>query len=100
MPSSARASAISTFARKRGWARENPCEGVEPPAVPDSTEIRFLTLDEVDGVGRYAELEVVAPEERAEAAKAAVLSAAAEFGLTQSERRSYLQLLLEKQGKS
>jgi adenylate cyclase class 2 len=59
-----------------------------------------LTLDEVDGVGRYAELEVVAPEERAEAAKAAVLSAAAEFGLTQSERRSYLQLLLEKQGKS
>jgi adenylate cyclase class 2 len=57
-----------------------------------------LTLDEVDGVGRYAELEIVAPEERAEAAKAAVWAAAAEFGLTHLERRSYLQLLMEKQG--
>jgi adenylate cyclase class 2 len=52
-------------------------------------------LDEVDGVGRYAELEVVAEEARAEAAKAAVLAAAAELGLTHPERRSYLQLLLE-----
>jgi adenylate cyclase class 2 len=59
-----------------------------------------LTLDEVDGVGQYAELEVVAPEERAGAAKAAVLAVAAELGLTNSERRSYLQLLLEKQGKA
>src|SRR5436309_2453434 len=58
-----------------------------------------VTLDEVDGVGRYAELEVVTPEDKAGAAKAAVLAAAAELGLTQSERRSYLQLLLEKQGK-
>jgi adenylate cyclase class 2 len=55
-----------------------------------------VTLDDVDGVGRYAELEVVAPEDRAEAAKAVVLAAAAELGLTLSERRSYLQLLLEK----
>ena len=58
-----------------------------------------LTLDEVDGVGQYAELEVVAKEERADAAKAAVLAVAAELGLGPSERRSYLQLLLEKQGK-
>jgi adenylate cyclase class 2 len=55
-----------------------------------------VTLDEVDGVGRYTELEVVAEEGRYEAAKAAVLAAAAELGLTQTERRSYLQLLLEK----
>jgi adenylate cyclase class 2 len=59
-----------------------------------------VTLDEVDDVGPYAELEIVAPEERADAAKAAVLAVAAELGLTQSERRSYLQLLLERQGKS
>jgi adenylate cyclase class 2 len=59
-----------------------------------------LTLDEVDGVGQYAELEIVAPEDRADAAKAVVLAVAAELGLTQSERRSYLQLLLEKQGKA
>jgi adenylate cyclase class 2 len=57
-----------------------------------------VTLDDVDGVGRYVELEVIAPEDRAAAAKAAVLAAAAELGLTRSERRSYLQLLLEKQG--
>ena len=59
-----------------------------------------LTLDEVDDVGRYAEVEVVAPEDQAGAAKAAVLAAATELGLTQSERRSYLQLLLEKQAKT
>jgi adenylate cyclase class 2 len=56
-----------------------------------------LTLDEVDGVGRYAELEIVAPEDRAEAAKVTVQAVAAELGLTRSERRSYLQLLLESQ---
>jgi len=55
-------------------------------------------LDDVDGVGRYAELEVVAEEARYEAAKAAVLAAAAELGLTTPERRSYLQMLLENQG--
>jgi adenylate cyclase class 2 len=64
--------------------------------IRDGFEMQ-VTLDMVDGVGRYAELEVVAPEDRAEAAKAAVLAAAAELGLTRSERRSYLQLLLEKQ---
>ena len=59
-----------------------------------------LTLDEVDEVGRYVELEIVATEDQADAAKAAVLSVAGEMGLTQSERKSYLQLLLEKQGKA
>jgi adenylate cyclase class 2 len=59
-----------------------------------------MTLDDVDGVGRYAELEVVAPEEQADSAKAVVLAVAAELGLSQPERRSYLQLLLEKQGKA
>jgi integrase len=43
-------SALFNFARvpQRRWATENPCEGVELPAVPESTEIRFLTLEEVD----------------------------------------------------
>jgi adenylate cyclase class 2 len=57
-----------------------------------------LTLDEVDGVGHYVELEVVAPEEKAEAAKATVRAFATKLGLSRSERRSYLQLLLESQG--
>jgi integrase len=32
---------------RRGWATSNPCEGVELTAVPEMTEIRFLTLEEV-----------------------------------------------------
>jgi hypothetical protein len=42
-------SALFTFARapKRRWAASNPCDGVELPAVPDQSEIRFLTLPEV-----------------------------------------------------
>jgi len=43
-------SAPFNFARspQRGWAKSNPCEGLELPMVPVSVEIRFLTLDESD----------------------------------------------------
>jgi len=43
-------SAVCTFARapQRAWLAANPCDGVELPAVPDATEIRFLTLDGID----------------------------------------------------
>jgi adenylate cyclase, class 2 len=54
-----------------------------------------VCLDEVDGLGRFAELEVVAPEERYDAAKATVLAAAAELGLSRVERRSYLEMVLK-----
>jgi adenylate cyclase class 2 len=57
-----------------------------------------VCLDEVDGLGHFAELEIVAPEDRFEAARAVLLDLASELGLTRSERRSYLQLLLEKSG--
>jgi adenylate cyclase class 2 len=53
-------------------------------------------LDEVDGVGRFMELEVVADEAAFEAAQATVLAAAAELGLTTPEPRSYLRMYLEK----
>lgn len=45
-------SAICNFARapQRRWASSNPCEGVELPAVPATTEIRFLTLEQVDAL--------------------------------------------------
>ena len=45
-------SALFTFAKapRRRWATTNPCEGVELPAVPEATEIRFLTLVEVDAL--------------------------------------------------
>lgn len=51
-------------------------------------------LDEVDGVGSFAEVEIVAEEACFDAAKAVLLRVAGELGLTQTERRSYLQLLL------
>ena len=57
-----------------------------------------VSLDDVDQVGAYAEVEIVAEELDADAARAAVLALAAELGLSNSERRSYLQLLLERIG--
>jgi integrase len=43
-------SAICNFASspRRRWAHSNPCSGAELPAVPPTTEIRFLTLEQVD----------------------------------------------------
>ncbi len=55
-----------------------------------------VCLDDVRDVGTYVELEIVAPAEQLDAARAALLEVAGELGLTRSERRSYLQLLLEK----
>lgn len=51
-------------------------------------------VDEVERVGSFLELEIVADESRFEAAKAAVLALAADLGLTDQERRSYLEMLL------
>ncbi|MFL5340183.1 MAG: class IV adenylate cyclase [Gemmataceae bacterium] len=56
-----------------------------------------ICLDDVERVGRYIELEIIAPEAELDAARAIVLQAAAELGLTESERRSYLELLLQAQ---
>ena len=55
-----------------------------------------VCLDEVADLGRFAELEIMAPLERLDAAKAVLLRTAAELGLSTSERRSYLELLLAK----
>jgi adenylate cyclase class 2 len=53
-----------------------------------------VTLDDVEGVGRFAELEIQAPEEQFDAARKVLLQTAAELGLSAGERRSYLELLL------
>lgn len=58
-----------------------------------------VCLDEVDSLGRFLELEIMAPLEQLEDARRLVLELAAELGLTGSERRSYLELLLEKREK-
>jgi integrase len=45
-------SAMLNYAKspQRGWVPANPCDGVELPVVPEPTEIRFLTLDELDAL--------------------------------------------------
>jgi adenylate cyclase class 2 len=57
-----------------------------------------VCFDDVERVGPFVEIEILAEEAEFEAAKAAALGLAAELGLTDQERRSYLQMLLEAQG--
>lgn len=56
-------------------------------------------FDDVELVGPFVELEILAPEEQYEAAKAVLLQTAADLGLTEKETRSYLGLVLAAQGK-
>jgi adenylate cyclase, class 2 len=58
-----------------------------------STEI---CLDDVSDVGQFVELEIVAPEDQLDAARQAVQDLARQLGLGASERRSYLEMWLEK----
>ncbi|QGJ70533.1 Class IV adenylate cyclase [Planctomycetales bacterium 10988] len=52
-------------------------------------------LDEVEELGKFMELEIIANEERLELAKAALKSLAASLGLSDPERRSYADLVAE-----
>ncbi len=54
------------------------------------------SLDEVQGVGTFVEFELVAETEGVEAAIACILDLAQSLGLSDSQRRSYLELLLER----
>jgi adenylate cyclase class 2 len=55
----------------------------------------LVTLDDVDELGTFVELEMVVEEEELEAAKDRIASLAARLDLNQSQRLSYLELLLE-----
>ncbi len=55
-----------------------------------------MSLDELDQLGTFVELELVVASQEVEAAKTHVNSLAEAVGLSGSERRSYLELLLEK----
>lgn len=57
-------------------------------------------FDDVDLVGAFVELEILAPDDRYEAAKSVLLRTAAELGLTDKETRSYLGMVLEAQKKA
>jgi adenylate cyclase class 2 len=53
-----------------------------------------ICLDDVAGLGKFTELEIIAPASKLEAARAVIMGLAKELGLNKSERRSYLELLL------
>ena len=55
-----------------------------------------VVFDEVERLGQYVELEVVVESSKMDAAKDAIGSLAKELGLTENERKSYLELLLER----
>jgi adenylate cyclase, class 2 len=55
-----------------------------------------VCLDEVEELGRFAEVEIVALDERVDAARSVLTDTVAALGLTNLERRSYLNLLLNK----
>ncbi|MGF1582741.1 MAG: class IV adenylate cyclase [Gemmataceae bacterium] len=59
-----------------------------------------ICLDDVEGLGQFVELEIVAPEEQLEPAKRTLTNLAEALELKESERRSYLELYLEKQPKT
>ncbi len=52
------------------------------------------SLDEVDSLGTFVELELIASADDVESAKETILQLASSLGLAGSERRSYLELLL------
>jgi adenylate cyclase, class 2 len=57
-----------------------------------------VCLDDVEGLGKFVEVEIIAPEEQLDAARQALTALAAELGLEKDERRSYLELQLAAQG--
>ncbi len=59
-----------------------------------------VCLDEVADLGLFVELEILAPEEQLDQARTVLQQTSRQLGLAASERRSYLELLLEKQQQS
>ena len=55
-----------------------------------------VSLDRLDRLGAFVELELVVPEAEYDAAKSCIASLATRLGLAGSERRSYLELVLDR----
>jgi adenylate cyclase class 2 len=55
----------------------------------------IVSIDDVAGLGLFVELETLVEEAGWQAARTALEKLAAQFGLKQSERRSYLELLMQ-----
>lgn len=58
-----------------------------------------ISIDDVDDLGVYVEIEALAPEGSVDDVRKKVLGLAAELGFAESERRSYLEMLLAKDGR-
>lgn len=59
-----------------------------------------VCLDDVEKLGRFAEVEIVAADEQVDAARSVLADTAAALGLTNVERRSYLNLLLQEENRN
>ena len=57
-----------------------------------------VALDEVEGLGKFVELEAIAEEAGLDEAKRRVASLAARLGLTRNERLSYSELVIQAKG--
>jgi adenylate cyclase, class 2 len=57
-----------------------------------------ICCDEVEGLGRFVEVEIVTSAERKDEAQAAVQRIAGELGLSVAEKRSYLEMMLARRG--
>jgi adenylate cyclase class 2 len=55
-----------------------------------------ICLDDVECLGHFVEVEILAPEQELDRANAVLAKVCLALGLTTSERRSYLEMLLEK----
>jgi len=63
--------------------------------IPWQGRLPEASLDDVAGVGTFVEFELVVEQSEVAPARACIQSLAQSFGLTQGERRSYLELLLK-----
>ncbi len=71
---------IFEFGRRNGWCEANPCENVDRPKIEEHRDIRYLTMDEVEGLlGAVPTNELHGPTDHA------LLLTAAMTGLRQGE---------------
>jgi len=68
----------------------------EKGRIPHADRIVEISLDDVVGLGTFAELEVVVDADDLAQAQTVIISLAGLLGLSKVERRSYLSLLLER----
>jgi adenylate cyclase, class 2 len=60
--------------------------------------VLHVCFDEVDQIGRFVEVEILAEEQQLEVAEDALKNFATELGLVTLEHRAYLRMVLEAQG--